>query len=564
MAEVLDKESKTAETPAQAEPGGAPAFSDTAPAPKKRKRNRKKIIRRIIALILVAALGTGGFFAWKKFSTPKEQESEILREVVSRGSITSMVNGSGAAVAKNSESVTLISGGIVRELFVTEGDYVTAGTPLYEIDSKEVEESIARANERVRDAQQTLSERRAELAKYLSKPTEADARAEYAGILLDVQKMNLDDDVTEKQVFAKLVDNTRLRLTLYFSYAYENDIRTGQRASVSIPVTMATLPGEVFEIHKVERVTPEGGRMFEVTVALDNPGTLTAGMVASATLTVDGETIYPYESGKLEYFRTMEIKSPMTGSLKSFNARDYQKVAAGEAIAHIQTDLENREEEIKAYNERIEAANATLEEANKALEKETKGLESLHGVATIDGTVLSVGITVGEQAKAGTVAVSIADTSTMIVNAMLDEMYISYAKVGMPVSIKLWENEMYGTIESVSLTASAENGIARFPMVISVDNSEGLLMSGAYVDYSFTASQSDDCLIVPIPCVKSAQTTDGETVKVLFVETDVPPENPVELATDMMQIPEGFYPVVVEIGISDSNNTEILPASRRE
>ena len=554
MAEELNQENKTAE----AQTGGGSAFSDAAPAPKRRKKNKKKIIRRIVALLLVAALGVGGYFGWQKLNEPKEQESEVLREEVTRGSITSTVNGSGAAVAKNSESVTLISAGVVREVFVTEGEYVTEGTPLFEIDSKEVEESIARANERVRSAQQTLSERRNELAKFLAKPTEADAKAEYAGILLEVEKMNLEDDVTEKAVFAKLVDNTRLRLSLYFSYAYENDIRTGQRASVSIPVTMATLPGEVFEIHKVDRVTPEGGRMFEVTIVLDNPGTLTEGMVASATLTIDGETVYPYESGKLEYFRSMEIKSPMSGSLKSFNARDYQKVAAGEVIAHIQANLEDREEGIKSYNERIEAANAALEEANKALEKETKGLDSLHGVAKIDGTVLSVGITVGEQAKAGTVAVNIADTSMLRINATIDEMYIKYIETGMLVDINAWGEQTSGVIEKVSLTPTTENGMSRFPVEISVDNSDGRFTAGTYMDFSFTASQSDDCLIVPIPCVKSAQTADGETVKVLFVETDVPPENPVELATDMMQIPEGFYPVVVEIGISDSNNTEVL------
>ncbi|MBE7004441.1 MAG: HlyD family efflux transporter periplasmic adaptor subunit [Ruminococcaceae bacterium] len=555
MAEVIDQEKQSTEA------AGAPSgFSDAAPVQKRRRRNRKKIIRRIIALVLVAALAGGGFYAWKRFGGPKETEKEILRDTVSRGSITSMVNGSGAAVAKNSESVTLIAGGKVREVYVTEGDYVTAGTPLFEIDSTEVEEAIATARERVRNAETELADRRNELAEFLKKPTEADAVAEYNGILVEVglQKMNLGDDVAEKEVLAKLVDNTRMRLTLYFSYAYENDIQIGQPVSVSIPVTMASIPGEVIEIHKVDRVTKEGGRMFEVVVAMDNPGTLTEEMTATATLTTDGETIYPYEPGKLEYYRSTVIRSPMSGSLTSYNARDYQKVQAGQGIAHIQADLKYREEEIKNYNTRIQSAEESVKDANEALEKAMKTTESLSGVATIDGTVLSVGIQQGEEAKAGTVAVSIADTSTMIVNAMLDEMYISYAKVGMMVNIKLWENELYGTIESVSLTANAENGVARFPMVISVDNSEGLLMSGAYVDYSFTASQSEDCLIVSIPCVKSAQTTDGETVKVIFVETDVPPENPVELATDMMQIPEGFWPVVVETGISDSNNIEIL------
>lgn len=556
MAEVLDQEKQptgAAQAPA------ASGFSEAAPAPKKRRKNKKKIIRRIISLIIIAALLTGGFFAWKQIKGGSEEEQgEVLTEVVMRGSITSMVNGSGAAVAKNSASITLLTGGKVREVLVAEGDFVTEGTPLFEIDSTEVEEAVIRAQERVRDAERTLSERQAELAKFLAKPVEGDAKAEYDGILTDVKKKEPGEDVTEKETFAKLVDNTRMLLTLYFSYSYENDIYVGQSASVSVPITMARLSGTVHEIHKVERVSSEGSRLFEVVVELDNPGTLTKDMVATATIESGRETLYPYESGTLDYFRTTEIKAPMSGELTAFDARDYQRVSAGQSIAHIKMDIENREQEIKNYNDRIEDAQKSLEDAQKALEKELKNLESLSGVSTIDGTVLSLGIQPGDEVKAGTVAVSIADTSTMIVNAMLDEMYVSYAKVGMPVNIKLWENELFGTIESVSLSAKAENGIARFPMVISVDNSEGLLMSGAYVDYSFTASQSDDCLLVPIQCVKSAQTVGGENCKVLFVQTDMQPENPVELATDMMQIPEGFYPVYVETGISDTNNVEIL------
>ena len=223
-------------------------------------------------------------------------------------------------------------------------------------------------------------------------------------------------------------------------------------------------------------------------------------------------------------------------------------VHAGESVLTLTADSNDDE---------IASKETQLRSAQKSLEEAQKNLDSLIGVAPIDGTVLSIGITAGEEAKTGTVAISIADTTTMVINAQVDEMNVSYAKAGMPVTIKLWENEMYGVIDSVSLSATAENGVARFPMVISVDNTEGQLMSGAYVNYSFTASQSDDCLVVPIQCVKSAQTVDGTSCKVLFVQTDEPPVNDVELDTGMMDVPDGFYPAVVEVGISDNHNVEI-------
>ena len=537
MAEVLDN--KTTETPAVAPEGG---FSDApaAPLPKKKKKNRKKLIRRIVALVIVVAL-IAGIAVWRSRSGDQGSAAEVLTDMVSRGSITSVVEGSGAAVAKNSASITLLSGGQVLEVYVSEGDYVYEGDPLYTIESKDAQDRVISEQKNVNNVQK-------ELNKLYEAANDLNVRADYDGILTEVADCPVGEEVAKGTKVATLVDNTKLLLTLYFSYAYEDGISVGQSAVVSVPVTMAQLPGTVHEIHKVQRVSSEGSKLFEVVIAVDNPGTLTEKMAATATLDVNGETVYPYEPGELEWFRTKTLRTEITGDCLRNNLYDYMPVHAGESVLTLTADSNDDE---------IASKETQLRSAQKSLEEAQKNLDSLIGVAPIDGTVLSIGITAGEEAKTGTVAISIADTTTMVINAQVDEMNVSYAKAGMPVTIKLWENEMYGVIDSVSLSATAENGVARFPMVISVDNTEGQLMSGAYVNYSFTASQSDDCLVVPIQCVKSAQTVDGTSCKVLFVQTDEPPVNDVELDTGMMDVPDGFYPAVVEVGISDNHNVEI-------
>ena len=546
MAEVLDRENKEAAPEISAEkPAEAPAafgFSEAAPPLKKKKKNKKKLIRRIVTLVILAALLVGGIFLWRQLHSSESSESEVITDMVSRGSITSMVEGSGAAVAKNSASITLLSGGQVLEVYVSEGDYVYEGDPLYSIESKE-------AQDRVNSEQKNVSNIQKQLGKLYEAANDLNVRADYDGILIDVKSFPEGEEIFSGTEVATLVDNTKLLLTLYFSYAYEDSISVGQSATVSVPVTMAQLPGTVHEIHKVQRVSNEGGKLFQAVIALDNPGSLTKGMVATATLSAGGETIYPYEPGELDWFRTKTLKTAVKGDCAWSNLYDYMPVRAGESVLTLTADSNDDE---------IASMETQLRTAQKALEDAQKNLDSLNAFAPIDGTVLSIGITAGEEAKTGTVAVSIADTTTMIVNATVDEMNVSYAKPGMFVNIDLWDQQLFGVIDSVSLTATAENGVARFPMVISVDNSEGQLMSGAYVNYSFTASQSDDCLVVPIQCVKSAQTVDGESCKVLFVQTDVPPENEAELPIDMMEIPEGFYPVIVETGISDNYNVEIL------
>lgn len=540
MAEVLDQEKQEEQAAPAAQRS---AFSESAPVPKKRKKNKKKIIRRIVSLILVAVLASGGFFAWKRLGgNEDDRQEQVLTEWVSRGSITSMVEGSGVAVAKNSASVTLLSGGQVLEVYVAEGDYVQQGDPLYTIESDD-------AQSRVNEALRTIANYEKELSKLYEAANDLNVRAPYRGKLIETQEIKAGDEIMKGQAVATIVDDTRLLLPLYFSYAYENDFAVGQSASISIPVTMAQLTGSVYEIHKVERISDEGAKLFEVVFILDNPGTLNAGMLATATVQSGGETVYPYEPGTLEYFRTDDLVAKVGGEVSWVNLYQYGIVDQGESVVTV--TAESSETEIAALENQLKAARKTLEEAQK-------NLDSLNAFAPIDGTVLSIGIQAGEEAQTGTLAVNIADTTTMIVNASVDEMYVSYVKAGMPIDVSLWgEAYLFGVIESVSLSATAENGVARFPMVISVDNSEGTLMSGAYVSYSFTASQSDDCLIVPIQCVKSAQTMDGEPCKVLFVQADEPPENMAELATEAY-VGEGFYPVIVEVGISDNHNVEIL------
>ncbi len=95
--------------------------------------------------------------------------------------------------------------------------------------------------------------------------------------------------------------------------------------------------------------------------------------------------------------------------------------------------------------------------------------------------------------------------------------------------------------------------MSAFPAVITVANPDGSLMTGMYVDYSMVAAQSDDCLIAPVQAVK--YTESGTCV---FVKADAAPENALDSATLGIEVPEGYYPVPVEIGLSDDYGVEII------
>ena len=303
-------------------------------SPKNKKKKRKKLVRWIIVLVILAALIFG---AVRYFGKGGEPEMQVVTDFVTYGAITSTVEGSGLTKSKNSETLMLTTEGVVQEVFVTEGQKVMAGDPLFIIESEDARDAVEKARQVVEGYEKQLSALHKDIAGL-------NLAAGYPGKLLDTVKLNPGDTIGKGTVVATLADDTRLRLTQYYSYAYEGDIWTGQSMDVSIPALMTTLTGTVEAVHMVSRITPEGSKLFSADILIDNPGILTAEMVASATAVVGGETVYPYEAGKLEYYRTGDLTSTVSGTVLSSRLVDYLQVSTGEVL--VQIDGEDSESEI--------------------------------------------------------------------------------------------------------------------------------------------------------------------------------------------------------------------------
>ena len=476
---MTDQQTPVLEKPVQTPPPAAP----TGPRKKKRKSKLKLVVGLLVTLAVIAAVAVAlWYFVFRQEDT---EMGEAMTDTVQVGSIQVKVEGSGMAKANKSATVTPGSG-TVLELYVKEGDQVTEGQPLYRMDDTAAREAVNTAQEAVNECQkqiQAVQEKIAELT----------IKAPHAGNLREVANLKPGDMVNEGDTIATIVNDTKLRISLYYSYAYEKDIKVGQTAQISIPAIMGTRTGTVEKINKVRFVSPEGATHFEVVFVMDNPGTLTEGMEASAGLTAaDGTPIYPYQNGKLEFYETTVVKAKASGPVEQFGLMDYADVKAGQVLAQLGSKTAN--EEISTKEEALKAAQEKLKEATDELSK-------YNAVSPIAGTVLSCSLTEGAVAESGQ-GISIADTSQMTVEISVDERNAQYVKVGMMVDLDQYGTPYMGVVESVSLTASGENGVASIPAVVRVDNFDGSMIPGTYVNYSFVASQADNCLTVPVAAVQ--------------------------------------------------------------
>ena len=540
MSEVMDRPEVT---PEQAP---AAAAAPSAPAEKKGlkqkwqgmpRKKRRRIIRWIAILLVIALLAYGGS---RLLGGKGEEETEVITSIVEYGSISSQVKGSGLTKAKDSAVLSISTPGTMTEVLVTEGQVVQQGDPLFIVDSPAAQAAVDKARTTVEGVEKQINALYKDIAGLHLSPS-------YPGKLMECVTLNPGDEISKGQTVAKLNDDTRLRLEQYYSYAYEGDLYAGQQVEVSIPAMMTAIPGTVEKVNMVSRITPEGSKLFSATILVDNEGALTADMAASATVTVNGEKVYPYEPGKLEYYRTGELRSTVSGTVISSKLVDYLSVQPGQVLVEI--DGEDSEAEIFTLEQSLESARTELEKAQK-------NLDTCNAVAPISGTIIGLTTPAGAEIDTQNPICTISDTSVLTISTDVDERNISMIHVGDMVELNQWETYGMGTVASVSLSSTVNNGVARYPVTISAENPDGKLQVNSYITYTVSVAENDNCLVVPLQCVRNVALEDGTTVTAVYVGGEKP-ENALEGAMADEEIPEGYWPVQVEIGISDAMQVEI-------
>ena len=557
---------KETQSAVPAQETAAPVEALSAPpkpaAKKPAGKGRKKLIKRLIALGVAAAVLGGGGFALYHFLTDTDDEmGEIFPATASIGTIQSKVSGQGTARAKEQAAITLTQSGTVQEVFVTGGQTVMAGDPLYTIYSQAAEDAVNDARKRVEDLNK-------DMADLLEDANNLTVRAPFAGKLQEVEDFQPDQEVGKGSKIATLVNDKLLKLSLYFSYAYEGDVYVGQSVDVSVPAVMRSFTGRVEKINKVSFISTEGAVHFEVVIVFDNPGTLTAGMEASAVLTSgDGSAIYPYENGQTEFYETRTIAAKASGPVVGQgNLLNHANVSEGEALLYLGSST--IDSDIRSKQEEIDAAQQKLDEAMEAL-------ADFNAVAPIDGTVTSCNLTEGQEVKSGDTVVMISNNVTMLVTISVDDRNISFIKPGSYVELKDWNDNVFqGLVTSIDMSGSqggdsmmgGSSSGTKYPVTLTVDNFNGALMEGMGLQYSFVTSESEACVMVPTACVQYFPDMDGNRCSVVFVQREERPDDVPELQFPEIQpgqkrtFPteeEGYYPVIVETGIADTQNVEI-------
>ncbi|MGM9639488.1 MAG: efflux RND transporter periplasmic adaptor subunit [Butyricicoccaceae bacterium] len=503
-------------------------------------KKRKTLILVVTILLLVTAFGLYRlFFA-------QEERIEITG-TTTFGFLNEAIEGSGTTTPADSVSYEI--NGTVLEWLVATGDQVNEGDLLYVLDSSEVEDEILEYEVELEDLYEQLSDLQESIASQ-------NVTAPFSGRIQDI-RVEAADQVQSGTTLATLVDDSYMKATLYFSYAYESDIQTGMTVTASVPDQMLNLSGTVTDVRYVDYVTTEGMKCFAVTIRIENPGSLAEGTSVSCWVDGANGAIYPATDANLAYDNYEVITAGATGELTSVNVVDYQRVSAGQTMFRIdasgyETQMETIQKQIENYEEKIADAQETID-------------TEYTRYSDISGKVVSAAYSTNRMTGSDIGSVVIYNQDSMQISINVDELDADYLTEGMDVRVYRTTSsktvDYPATLTYLSLEATSGNsGVSTFAATITID-SAGELSSGVTVYYSIDTSGnssgvSEETVLAPVSALASYD--DGYY---LLVQSETKPENtidPAQAGGSITEYPKGYYAVPVEVGDFNETYVQIL------
>lgn len=462
-----------------------------------------KLLKRGIALVVVAAVAGGGFYAYRRFNRPATEMPagnplDSMVSTVSTGDIINTITASGT-VMLNNEVEVYAEGETnkVKEFHVEEGDTVTAGQLLVTYDT---DDSVEELENKIRDTNREIENAQLNLQS-LEMPT------------TDSELQRLQNEVTSS----------------------ENSLTEAQNNITTINTQIQQQQTEIANAKK-------DWEDAQKTVS-DNAQLLTVGGITQSeydTSVTDCERAEQTYNNAIDTLESLNIQleSAEMSVTTAQNNLDVAKTSLDEAVNKL--NLEETQIQIAQQELTLQGLNDTLSDAQKDLNDIVYST-----YAPVDGVVTEVCIDEGTYTEENTVMLKIADLNDLIVTANIEEYDAPLLELGQSVTMTSdgLEGKVYtGEITKINITASnADSTMGSetvVPIEISVDNPDGILKQNYNLDLEIVTSDSTGVLCVSTAAIGTDAKTDEKYV--YKVENNV------------------LKKTTVEVGEADDTNTEII------
>jgi HlyD family secretion protein len=266
--------------------------------------------------------------------------------------------------------------------------------------------------------------------------------------------------------------------------------------------------------------------------------------VTRQTIVVDAEA-----TGVVEPINVIEVKSKSSGQIVAMPVETGTFVKPGDLLVQLDTrDTRNSYAQAKAdldaaviklrvsktardraselFKERIitsaENETAEVDYANSqatvlrnraALDLRAQSLEDATVRAPVAGTVIEKDVALGQVIASGTgtfgggtTILKMADLTKVRVRTLVNETDIGKVRSGLPATVTVDafpDRPFMGTVEKIEPQATIQQSVTMFPVLVSIDNTSGLLMPGMNGEVSIETERRDNVLTISNDAVRN-------------------------------------------------------------
>jgi HlyD family secretion protein len=270
-------------------------------------------------------------------------------------------------------------------------------------------------------------------------------------------------------------------------------------------------------------------------------------------------------SGQVEPINVIEVKSKSSGQITEMTVETGSLVTKGQLLIQldprdVQQQLAQAEADLTATKAKLEVSKAQKERNDKmyadkiitAQEYESSLLDYANSVAaeirsrsTVDiakqrveeavvsapvaGTIIEKPVSLGQviasatnSASGGTILLKMADLTKVRVRALFNETDIGAVVPGQPATVTVDafpDRPFGGTVEKIEPSAVVQSSVTMFPVLVTLDNREGLLKPGMNGEVTVLVERREDVLSVPNDAVRQTREA-AATAKLVGLDPD--------------------------------------------
>ncbi len=269
-------------------------------------------------------------------------------------------------------------------------------------------------------------------------------------------------------------------------------------------------------------------------------------VVERRTIVVDAQA-----TGAVEPINVIEVKSKASGQIVKIPVETGTQVRRGDLLVQVDTrDVQNQYDQARAdlrsaqasievaqaakkrademfktgviTTPEYESAQLTLTQAQGAIVRATTNLdlakqrlEDATVVAPVSGTIIAKPVSLGQviasatgSVSGGTTLLQMADLTKVRVRALVNETDIGNVRAGQPARVTVDaypERPFQGIVEKIEPQAVVQQSVTMFPVIISLDNSEGFLKPGMNGEVSMIVNRRENVLAVSNDAVRTVR-----------------------------------------------------------